>query len=294
MARPEERGLKYFSFDIDFFDDEKIEAISGEFGIKGEITVVKLLCAVYRNGYFIEWTEMLKMKLLRNLPSISSDLLDQIINRLVKWDFFDENLFDSVKILTSRGIQKRYFEAVKRRKQATDYPYLLINVCNNCTSSNINANINPQSKGNESKGEISPSNAHDQGEFPPSNVFDKPIADCYNALSSNNSWIEVFVMNIRSSGNKEFTLDMFYKYLKLYFAELQNRGIISKSPADAMSHFASWLKIELKKQEDDKRRTSTFSPTATNPRGKDVRGEAKAATDMQSGGTPQKDYSSRF
>ena len=61
MARPKEEGLKYFSFDVDFFNDEKIEAISGEFGIKGEITTIKLLCAVYRNGYFIEWNEMLKI-----------------------------------------------------------------------------------------------------------------------------------------------------------------------------------------------------------------------------------------
>ena len=79
MARPEEYGLKYFSFDVDFFTDEKIEAISGEFGIKGEIAAIKLLCAVYRNGYFIEWNEMLKMKLLRNLPGDSPELLDQII-----------------------------------------------------------------------------------------------------------------------------------------------------------------------------------------------------------------------
>ena len=54
MARPNKTGLDYFPFDIDFFDDEKIMAISGEFGIKGEITTVKLLCAIYRNGYFIE------------------------------------------------------------------------------------------------------------------------------------------------------------------------------------------------------------------------------------------------
>lgn len=142
MARPKEEGLKYFSFDVDFFNDEKIEAISGEFGIKGEITTIKLLCAVYRNGYFIEWNEMLKMKLLKNLPGVSSDLLDQITNRLVKWGFFDKDLFDSVKILTSHGIQKRYFEAIKRRKKSEEYPYLIINVDINTPSTGINVDIN--------------------------------------------------------------------------------------------------------------------------------------------------------
>lgn len=108
MARPVKQGLDYFPFDVDFFSDEKLYAISGEFGIKGEITTIKLLCAVYRNGYYAEWNEMLKFKLIKELPGVSVDLLDQIIRRLVKWNFFDKNLFDSASILTSKGIQQRY------------------------------------------------------------------------------------------------------------------------------------------------------------------------------------------
>ena len=131
MARPNKQGLDYFPFDVDFFDDEKIEAISGEFGIKGEITAIKLLCAIYRNGYFILWSDMLKMKLLKNLPGVSSELLDTILNRLVLWEFFDKSLFDSMGVLTSKGIQKRFFSIVKRRNKNEDYPYLLISAYNN-------------------------------------------------------------------------------------------------------------------------------------------------------------------
>lgn len=153
MARPLKRGLDYFPFDIDFFEDEKIGAISGEFGIKGEIATIKLLCAVYRNGYFLQWNEMLKMKLLKNLPGVSAELIDQIVSRLVKWGFYDQSLFDSDKILTSVGIQTRYFEAIKRRKTNEKFPYLLINVCNNGVNDNnnsITADSNTQSKGNNS------------------------------------------------------------------------------------------------------------------------------------------------
>ena len=151
MARPKEEGLQYFPFDVDFFNDEKVEAISGEFGIKGEIAIIKLLCAVYRNGYFISWTEMLKMKLLRNLPGISPELLDQIVNRLVKWGFFDKTLFDTDKILTSRGIQRRYFSAVKRRVKSGNYPYLLVSVDINPNETGFLHAETPQSKGKESK-----------------------------------------------------------------------------------------------------------------------------------------------
>lgn len=106
------------------------------------------------------WNDLLKFKLLRSLPGISSELIESIVNRLILWEFFDKNLFDSVKVLTSRGIQKRYFEASKRRKTEGELPYLLINVCNNvvnvCNNSfsdNINASKNStkESKGKKSK-----------------------------------------------------------------------------------------------------------------------------------------------
>ena len=43
MARPNKTGLDYFPLDIDFFDDEKIVAISGEFGISKYLKGVNLL-----------------------------------------------------------------------------------------------------------------------------------------------------------------------------------------------------------------------------------------------------------
>ena len=128
MPRPDKIGLDYFPFDVDFFEDEKIGAISGEFGLKGEMTVIRLLCAVYRNGYFALWEDKLKMKLLKGLPGVSEDLLEQIVNRLVRWEIFDKNLFDSVRVLTSKGIQHRFFSATRRRRNmAIVREYLLVN-----------------------------------------------------------------------------------------------------------------------------------------------------------------------
>ncbi len=184
MARPTKTGLDYFPFDVDFFADEKIAAISGEFGIKGEITVVKLLCAVYRNGYFILWNEPLKYKLLRDLPGVSPELIDQIVNRLVRWGFFDEGLFDSVKVLTSRGIQKRYF-SITRRRNTIDESYILISDIKNGVSDDkkeipddqntgaaeLLTTKTPQSKGKEIKENITPTISDEivppQVEIPP-------------------------------------------------------------------------------------------------------------------------------
>lgn len=127
MARPNKAGLDQFPLDVDFFDSDAMVAISGEFGLKGEITVIKLLCAVYRNGYFILWNELFQMKLLRSLPGVSVELLTQIVDRLVKWNFFNKELFLSAKVLTSVDIQRRFFNAARRRKHDNALPYLLIN-----------------------------------------------------------------------------------------------------------------------------------------------------------------------
>lgn len=126
MARPIKYGLDYWSCDVDIFDDEKIRPISGEFGIKGQIALIHLLCAIYRNGYFILWTDRLKYTLCDKMPGINEELLDMIVIRLVKWGFFDENLFNSVKVLTSKAIQNRYFSAVYRRRVIETDEYLLM------------------------------------------------------------------------------------------------------------------------------------------------------------------------
>lgn len=126
MARPIKYGLDYWSCDVDIFDDEKIRPISGEFGIKGQIALIHLLCAIYRNGYFILWTDRLKYTLCSKMPGINEELLEMIVIRLVKWGFFDENLFSSVKVLTSKAIQERYFSAVYRRKIIETDEFLLV------------------------------------------------------------------------------------------------------------------------------------------------------------------------
>lgn len=147
MGRPRKTGLDYFPLDVDFFDDEKITAISGEFGIKGEITVIRLLCAIYRNGYYIKWDDLLKFKLAKSCPGLSAELIESIVYRLIRWGFFDKTLFDSVKVLTSKGIQRRYFEAAKRRLKADESspPYLLINI--SACINQVNVDRNPVNVG---------------------------------------------------------------------------------------------------------------------------------------------------
>jgi len=174
MARPVKEGLDYFPLYVDIFEDEKIEAISGEFGIKGEIIVVKLLCAIYKKGYFILWSDLIIAQMLKRLPGISKDLLNNVVERLVLWEFFDKDLFHSAGILTSEKIQENFFEATKRRKSPKPTLYVLdkflendnsiendvngVNVDINTQTKGVNVDINTQSKVKESKVKDSVSN----------------------------------------------------------------------------------------------------------------------------------------
>ncbi|ATA76719.1 conserved hypothetical protein [Capnocytophaga canimorsus] len=144
MARPNKQGLDYFPLDVGVFEDEKMLAISGEFAVKGEIIVLRLLCEIYRNGYFVEFSELLKNKLAR-LGGLSGGLIEEVVKQLVKYGFFDGSLFSEYNILTSKNIQKTYLEATKRRKEIDISQFWLLNGVNaniNNTSSGVNVNIN--------------------------------------------------------------------------------------------------------------------------------------------------------
>lgn len=125
MARPSKNGLDYFPFDTDFFCDEKIVCVAGEHGDIGWIVALKLLVAIYRNGYWLKWTEAVRFKMLLENSGLSGEKLDAIVGSLLKWGFFDRGLFEKEGVLTSRGIQRRYFSIARRRKEA-DRPFLLI------------------------------------------------------------------------------------------------------------------------------------------------------------------------
>lgn len=117
-GRNTKQGLDYFSLDVDFFNDEKIEFVSARFGIKGEIIAIRLLCKIYRIGYHTEWNDDESTLLAKRAgEGITPTLVSDVVNELVRRGFFDEAILNSFGILTSVGIQKRYAAATAERKE---------------------------------------------------------------------------------------------------------------------------------------------------------------------------------
>ena len=151
-------GLDYYSMDVDFFDDEKVEFVAAKYGEIGELILVKLLCRIYRNCYFLRFNEddcLLFSK--RSGENITYDLVTNVVNEAIKRDFFDKNIFDKYGVLTSNGIQRRYLEATQRRKETEIILEYMVNGLNvnikeqNVIIKSLDVDGSTQSKVKESK-----------------------------------------------------------------------------------------------------------------------------------------------
>lgn len=153
-------GINYFPLNVHL--DDKFELIEAEFGLKGFAIVVKLFQKIYgQQGYYCEWTEDVALLFGKNV-GLGGDAVSEIVRAAIKRGIFDSELYDKYQILTSRGIQERYFEAVSRRKEVevrkeyllikVDQIYKNVRILNeNVNISSRNVNISEQKKVEESK-----------------------------------------------------------------------------------------------------------------------------------------------
>ena len=129
-GRPLKEGLNYFSFDVDFFDDEKLFDLQDQYGPLGEVIYMRLLCLIYKNGYYYRFQsfDTLCAMLIRSIGSRwvrgGKQLVAQVIPQLVECNLFDKELYES-GVLTSVGIQRRYLKATERRRGDIDKYRLL-------------------------------------------------------------------------------------------------------------------------------------------------------------------------
>lgn len=176
MPRPIKNGVDYFPLDVHL--DEKFELIEAEFGLTGFAVVVKLLQRIYgQDGYYCEWNDEVALLFGKRI-GLGGSAVSEIVSASIRRGLFDQTLYDRYQILTSAGIQKRYFEAVARRKVVNvEAAYLLVEVTQvpqNVHINRVNVDINPenvcnnpQTKENKTKGkkirEKNDDNARDGG-----------------------------------------------------------------------------------------------------------------------------------
>lgn len=162
MARPLSRGIEYYPLDVDFMNDIKIRKIMKSCGPNSIAIIILLLGNIYKDeGYFMKWDEDVCF-LVADEVGAKEVYVKEVLKKCLQVDLFSSELFEKYKVITSKGIQKRFFEITKRRKRENLInEYLLVNVTEtgvivaetpiNVTETGVIVSKSTQSKVKESK-----------------------------------------------------------------------------------------------------------------------------------------------
>jgi len=123
MSRPIKQGLDYFPMDVDL--DDKFELIEAKHGITGFGVIVKLYQRIYKEGYFLKWTDETALIFAKKI-GVNIDEINAILEDCFKYNIFSKTVFSHHKVLTSVGIQARFCSAIQRRKEVNLCKSLLI------------------------------------------------------------------------------------------------------------------------------------------------------------------------
>ena len=120
-------GIPYFPIYTTFFEEDITELLEAKFGMQGSYMVIRLICKIYKEGYFITWgKEQCVIFLRKSGGEVKEETMNQIIELLLEKDFFDKESFKQYNILTSASIQRVWLDATSRRKRdLSQLPYLL-------------------------------------------------------------------------------------------------------------------------------------------------------------------------
>lgn len=129
MARPKKKGLDYFPLDVDIFEDDKLFDVQNEYGPLGEVIYMRLLCLVYKNGYYYKFDNIDKLaammiRSIGNRWARDKKIVKEAIFYFAKINLFSAELMQN-NVITSRSIQERYLLAVERRQSKIEEYNLL-------------------------------------------------------------------------------------------------------------------------------------------------------------------------
>lgn len=116
MARPRKTGFEYFPFDVDFFEDDKIQFVEAVEGPVAVLAYLKLICSLYKVGVCWRWDNIAQVAFASRMNCQPAQI-ERITKAWLQARLFDPDVYEKTGYLTSKGIQKRYFFAGWRRTE---------------------------------------------------------------------------------------------------------------------------------------------------------------------------------
>lgn len=111
-------GLSYYPLEVDIFSDTKIKKLIRHKKSEGFTVYIYILCQLYKEGYYLKLDSESAFLFSEELKC-EENFVEEIINYCISINLFNKELYDSDKILTSKGIQVRYLDIVTKAKRST-------------------------------------------------------------------------------------------------------------------------------------------------------------------------------
>ena len=127
MPRKPKQGIDFAGWSVNMFDgDKKIDKLLDSQGWKGFGVYFFLCQSAYKmNGYYLEWCYDDCATTARRMGGfMGTDTVESTVRLCLRVGLFDQGLFDRWSVLTSKGIQRRFWSAVAGRRAVPLYTEL--------------------------------------------------------------------------------------------------------------------------------------------------------------------------
>ena len=227
-------GIEYFPLAC-YFDD-KLELIEAEFGLEGIAIVVKLYQRIYGElGYYCDWNDEVALLFSRKACALKEgrNVVSEVIKSALKRGIFNEEKYREYSILTSAGIQKRYFEAAKRRTEIeVEKDYLLLSddkIPSNVYINQKNVYRNPKNVYRNAQRKVKESKVKESKECS-STLTQVQIDSLVNQFGAN--LVEEYIVR-----TKKYKCCNYYTILKWIKEDSTNRKVKSTQKATSFNSF---------------------------------------------------------
>lgn len=102
--------------DTDIYNNKKIVKLETKHGPLGFSFGVKLMCRIFADGYYLKLDDDEIAMLCKKVVYVSPEEFDILLEAAFEVKLFDRGKFENHKILTSYGIQKKYFDIGKDKR----------------------------------------------------------------------------------------------------------------------------------------------------------------------------------
>ena len=312
MSRPKKQGLDYFTKNVNFYQDIKIRKLIHYKGIQSVPVYEILLCKIYASGYYLNWDEDLPF-IISEISVLQEEYITDVIKYCLSIGLFDQTMFDSHHILTSRGIQERFFDFcnVAKRKLPNQLLYLLVDINgksvnsenNNISSEETKVNSeeikdnteetpknsakSTQSKVKESKEKHSSSADIRAREGKDSSDGSDDMKVCADVdaeiaeLRNSPIWKEQVFIRFKFLDLNEQVLN---EYLQRWGQEVKISGKSHLNLGDAKHHFSNWMIIQEDKLNKNGRTNGTDNNNGYRSRQDMLEGTARIMAELRAEG----------